>query len=732
MNASLRSALRLAPPRLAALIALLASFSIACSDDPEPSPDPDTALPDAGDTSDAPDVEPPETCGNGQLDDGELCDGALLNDATCQSLGFEGGTLTCASSCLSYDESGCDSGEPPTCERGCPQGYTCNAQGECAGGDPTDLTLDLITHTVSGEVRLDGEVPEFPHDEDDDCVTLEFVDEAHNVTISIYATCNNRGEPFTFEGQVYPGTYTVTVRAGFDAIPYSYRVSDALSIDADTEDLLFDVISHPIAGELRHNGQVPHDSPGGGPNCGAMIFVDQQLHQRYTLPFTCNPEGQPFTFEGRLPEGRFDVYVTSYQSETLPLSVEGLVERDLQVNAPRTDLLFDIATHLVRGELLRNGEPPTFDDTVFTRCVNVHFVEPTLGYEFTQEFRCDAFNEGFDIEMLLYPGTYDVYVSGVGDVMPQLRGRIIEGLEVNADINDLTVDATVHTIAGRVLKNGAAPTIAPGGAAFCAMLSITDLEGGASHGIDLPCTDDAPFIFERLMFESTYALAITTHADFVTDVPDAPFLAHEALVVDRDLTDLELDVQTVSVSGEILENGDIPEIPGNAAPECLYAHFVKPQQDYELQFSLAATCDPEGGPAIFEGEVFPGTYKVYVSGSYGVLPPSGYLVLDELTIDTDVSDLELDVPTRPLAGQILHNGEQPSYEPGTFPQCASVSFISLNDHGSVHIGGTCPTDGGAVRFDGEVFPGTYRVELIGRWSDLPFYPLRVVDVLRVD
>jgi hypothetical protein len=36
-----------------------------------------------------------EQCGNDELDDGEDCDGALLQGVTCINLGFTGGQLSC-------------------------------------------------------------------------------------------------------------------------------------------------------------------------------------------------------------------------------------------------------------------------------------------------------------------------------------------------------------------------------------------------------------------------------------------------------------------------------------------------------------------------------------------------------------------------------------------------------------------------------------------------------------
>ena len=60
------------------------------------------------------------TCGNGALDPGEQCDGGNLGGASCQSLGFDVGVLSCSASCT-LDTSNC-SADPRTC---IPQGGFC-------------------------------------------------------------------------------------------------------------------------------------------------------------------------------------------------------------------------------------------------------------------------------------------------------------------------------------------------------------------------------------------------------------------------------------------------------------------------------------------------------------------------------------------------------------------------------------------------------------------------------
>jgi hypothetical protein len=50
---------------------------------------------------------PLASCGNGQKEGSEQCDGAQLGGQTCLGLGFDSGTLTCSGSCT-FDTAGCE------------------------------------------------------------------------------------------------------------------------------------------------------------------------------------------------------------------------------------------------------------------------------------------------------------------------------------------------------------------------------------------------------------------------------------------------------------------------------------------------------------------------------------------------------------------------------------------------------------------------------------------------
>jgi hypothetical protein len=63
-------------------------------------------------------------CGNNVLETGETCDGTALGGQTCQTQGYAGGTLGCASDCQTFNTSGCTN----SCK---PLNATCSANPQC-------------------------------------------------------------------------------------------------------------------------------------------------------------------------------------------------------------------------------------------------------------------------------------------------------------------------------------------------------------------------------------------------------------------------------------------------------------------------------------------------------------------------------------------------------------------------------------------------------------------------
>lgn len=110
------------------------------------------------------------SCGNGVIDDGELCDGEDLGGATCASLGQGAGTVSCTADCSGFELSLCAcpgataNTNAAICQasvreaNGCtytslPDGAACEG-GECVAGvcvlDPEPPKPDFTTTTGAG------------------------------------------------------------------------------------------------------------------------------------------------------------------------------------------------------------------------------------------------------------------------------------------------------------------------------------------------------------------------------------------------------------------------------------------------------------------------------------------------------------------------------------------------------------------------------------------------------
>ncbi|MBL9105098.1 MAG: hypothetical protein JNL82_29400 [Myxococcales bacterium] len=87
---------------------------------------------DSGDTTAT--TAPPAMCGNDLREPGELCDGADLGDADCNSVNqkWGGGTLLCADSCAAYDQTMCCLNVGETCIPGSMEpNQMCCAPSQC-------------------------------------------------------------------------------------------------------------------------------------------------------------------------------------------------------------------------------------------------------------------------------------------------------------------------------------------------------------------------------------------------------------------------------------------------------------------------------------------------------------------------------------------------------------------------------------------------------------------------
>ncbi|MGY4884829.1 MAG: DUF4215 domain-containing protein [Nanobdellota archaeon] len=180
---------------------------------------------------------PPENCGNGNIDSGEVCDGANLGGETCISQGYGGGDLKCAWNCQSFDVGEC-TGEPPEeCEINSPTWNVTTA----LEGTPVRLNFNAVNcngETISFVVlEKDGGVLDLNRDEPAQVNPVSFVYSSSNN----YGTWYAEGQDDDDEtgGESYPPEYyfKVIVNDEEKAESSNENLNDPLLLRVESEDI---------------------------------------------------------------------------------------------------------------------------------------------------------------------------------------------------------------------------------------------------------------------------------------------------------------------------------------------------------------------------------------------------------------------------------------------------------------------------------------------------------------
>jgi len=186
-------------------------------------------------------------CGNDAVEGAELCDGTDLGGATCQSEGFDAGTLACENECTSFDTSGCSlcgnvivEGDEP-CDGVALFGQTCESQGfdtgqiaclaDCSGFDTTDCG------TCGNGVRDGEEICDGPDLGGETCMSQGL----GNGNLGCLASCL-----YSFVGCELASGSLLTVRTDDNVLraidPFTLAITDVgpLNVDFDFGEVAWD------------------------------------------------------------------------------------------------------------------------------------------------------------------------------------------------------------------------------------------------------------------------------------------------------------------------------------------------------------------------------------------------------------------------------------------------------------------------------------------------------------
>jgi hypothetical protein len=269
---------------------------------------------------------------------------------------------------------------------------------------------------------------------------------------------------FAFTGQIYPGTYKVTVFQGTNSL-LSYLIDPALPLTSTKTDLTLDIKAVAVAGKVTLNGAPPVDGPG----CAAqpdsvkatVFFTEKTLGHQLQLDIPCS--ATDYAFAGMIPTGTYEVSLGV--QDFIPANLTSLpVNHSRYVIVPAvpimsamTNVPLDVKTFTLSGKVTLNGAIPPDPSSCTTTKATVSFIDKNQGGSFDVSIPCTSTDYSFS--QVVVPGTYRVQVKGTGNLLPQ--AVIMDGLTVSASMNNLVVDEKTYPVAGTIRVNGAVPMDGP-------------------------------------------------------------------------------------------------------------------------------------------------------------------------------------------------------------------------------------------------------------------------------
>ena len=505
------------------------------------------------------------------------------------------------------------------------------------------------------------------------------------------------------------------------ACPGTYACSPlGVCTGGDPTQLVFDVRSHQVSGVVTMNGQQPSSS------CSSVArayidMVDETRGYHLVLTVPCDGATTPFTFSGAVYPGTYRVLVRGHSS-SLPTTAY-LAIPQLVVQGDVGGLALNVQTHRVGGVVTMNGQQPSSTCSSVVRAF-VDFREATLGHTLTVPVPCNGATTPFAFDGFVYPGTYQVLVRGGSSSVPSEAQVVLPQLTIGQDRPGLVLDVRTRRVSGVVTMNGQQPTSSCSSVAR-AHIDLQEMTLGYNLSIPVPCNGaTTPFTFDGLVYPGTYRVRVRGTS---SNLPIEPYVVLPQLTVQGDVTNLALDVATHRVSGVVTMNGQRPTSTCSSVARA-HVDLREPTLGYTL--SIPVPCNGATTPFVFDGFVYPGTYRVTVRGASSNLPSEAYVVAPQLTVSGALSGLAFDVVTHRVSGVVTMNGVQPT------SSCSSVARAQVELREPTlgyNLSIPVPCNGATTpfSFDGFAFPGTYEVRVRGSSSNIPSQASVVVPQLPV-
>jgi hypothetical protein len=315
------------------------------------------------------------TCGNGDIDDQEVCDGSALGAATCQTLGLGSGSLGCASNCQQYDTTGCSDGCTPDCSTTeCGPDPVCGTDcGGCADDEQCTMggMCECLPTTCDAAGAQCGEI-------DDGCGgTLD---------------CGG-----------CPGAQTCGIgganTCGCDSVPDG----GTLNVDVPVVDITFGITI---------GGQTPNATNTNADDEGGLILVDTTTGERIDLPDAYNG-AVTYPLTRPVVPGTYDIYYYNAGTTSFwPVNTNALLMEGVDLTSSKT-VNVDVPVVEITFDLTIGGQTPNATNTNADDEGGLVLVDLETGERIDLP---DAYNGAvtYPLSRRIVPGTYDVHYYNAG------------------------------------------------------------------------------------------------------------------------------------------------------------------------------------------------------------------------------------------------------------------------------------------------------------------------------
>jgi len=381
---------------------------------------------------------------------------------------------------------------------------------------------------------------------------------------------------------------------------------------------------------------------------------------------------------------------------------------------PLSGLVLDVSQTIVSGSITVNGQLAGAIDCNGT-AARVLLSDVDSGFSQEATVDCSA-APGLGWSAYVFPGVYEVSVEGFSGTTLPTDGQqlVLEDLVVgSADETGLVLDVRTVDVSGTISLNGQ-----PAGVLNCtgtaAEIIFTETTQGYFFTTTVGCQGSPTGLpWSMQVYPGTYSVMVTGFAG-TTLPPEMPQVVHDGVdVMALGGSPLDLPFGTREVDGTITTNGQPAGVINCQGGNAAQVTFEELDRGY--LFPVDIPCSSAGPGLPWSTMLFPGTYRVSVSGFNGTnLPTDGPTVVED-ALDVQAASaqgLELSVMRQKVSGTIAINGQ-----PAGVINCAGpAAAVYLTDATRGYARSTsidCGTAAQGLPWSMSVPPGIYQVEVEG-------------------